>query len=205
MRASSSLSQIDYFDAELFGYSPREARLMDPQQRLFLECAWEVFERAGYPPGGEGKSVGVFASSGLNRYLLRNLIDEIDPTDPAASYQILISSDKDFLPTRVAYKLNLQGPAIAVQTACSSSLVAVHLACQSLRQGECEMALVGGVSLQIPQKTGYLYQEGMIASGDGTVGPLMPKRRERWLEMGWGSCSSSRCNRQCVMVTRFER
>ncbi len=167
VRASSSLSQIEYFDAELFGYSPREARLMDPQQRLFLECAWEAFENAGYPPGGESQSVGVFASSGLNRYLLMNLKDEIDLADPAASYQIFISSDKDFLPTRVAYKLNLQGPAIAVQTACSSSLVAVHLACQSLQQGECEMALVGGVSLQIPQKTGYLYQEGMIASGDG--------------------------------------
>ena len=163
VKANAILSDIELFDANFFDFSPKEAELTDPQHRLFLECAWLALENAGYDPETYPGSIGVYAGVGMNTYLLNNLY----PIDSGSSYQVMIGNDKDFLSTRVSYKLNLTGPSVNVQTACSTSLVAVHLACQSLINGECNMALVGGVSIRVPQKAGYLYQEGMIMSPDG--------------------------------------
>lgn len=167
VRKCATPQAIDLFDASFFNYHPNEAAILDPQQRMFLECAWETVEKAGYNTNTYPGLIGIFAGSGLNRYLLNNVLPGVDLQQSARAFDIFISSDKDFLPTRVAYKLNLKGPAINVQTACSTSLVAIHMACRSLLQGECDMALAGGVSLKALQKEGYLYQEGMILSPDG--------------------------------------
>ncbi len=154
------------FDAPFFGYSPREAELIDPQQRLFLECCWEALEGAGYEPARFPGDVGVFAGAGMNTYIL-NLLADIDALDALGNFNLMIGNDKDFLAPRVSYKLGLKGPSISVQTACSTSLVAVHLACQSLLSGECDAALAGGVSVRFPQEVGYRWQEGMVLSRDG--------------------------------------
>lgn len=164
VRAHGVLQGADLFDAAFFKFPPREAEITDPQQRVFLECAWEALEDAGYAVEEQRNVVGVFAGSSLNAYLLRNL-SAIKGT--LNGHQLVLASDKDFLATRVAYKLNLQGPALTIQTACSTSLVAVHMACQSLLSGECDIALAGGVSLSVPLQNGYLYQEGGIQSPDG--------------------------------------
>ncbi|MDZ8189312.1 MAG: beta-ketoacyl synthase N-terminal-like domain-containing protein [Nostoc sp. ChiSLP02] len=167
VKASAVLSDIELFDANFFAYSAKEAELIDPQQRLFLELAWEATEKAGYDPQIYNGLIGVYGGLGMNRYFLNNLYPHHQLLETVDPLQLVFSNDKDFLPTRVAYKLDLTGPAINVQTACSTSLVAVHLACQSLLNGECDMALAGGVTLSVPQKIGYLYQEGMILSPDG--------------------------------------
>ncbi|AOY83393.1 type I polyketide synthase [Moorena producens JHB] len=167
VKASAVISDIDMFDANFFSYSPKEAQEIDPQQRLFLECAWETIERGGYNPNTYEGLIGVYAGVGINEYLLRNLYPNQDPDDFRKYYQLMISSEKDYLATRVAYKLNLKGPAVNVQTACSTSLVAVHMACQSLLNGECDLALAGGASIHLSPKSGYMYQEGMILSPDG--------------------------------------
>ena len=167
VKSSAVLSDIELFDANFFGYSAKEAELIDPQQRLFLELAWEATEKAGYDPQTYSGLIGVYGGVGMSRYLLNNLIPHNQLSETIDPMQLGISNDKDFLPTRVAYKLNLTGPAVNVQTACSTSLVAVHVACQGLLNGECDVALAGGVTLGIPQKIGYLYQEGMILSPDG--------------------------------------
>src|SRR6266516_460986 len=166
VKAGAILNDVELFDAAFFGYNPREAEVMDPQQRLFLECAWEALESAGYDSETYEGLIGVYAGAGMNTYLF-NLYANSAIRESVAGFQAMISNDKDFLSTRVSYKLNLEGPSIVVQTACSTSLVAVHLACQSLLSGECDMALAGGVSIQIPQKAGHLYQEGWIFSPDG--------------------------------------
>jgi phthiocerol/phenolphthiocerol synthesis type-I polyketide synthase E len=162
--AAPILDDPSLFDAAFFGYSPREARFIDPQQRLFLECAWEAVEHAGYDPERYDGPIGVYGGAAINTYLLFSgllprFVDEYLLT--------LSASDKDFLATRVAYKLNLTGPAVTVQSACSTSLVAVHLAARSLLDGECEMALAGGVSVRVPQRAGHLYEEGSIFTPDG--------------------------------------
>lgn len=167
VKSSAVLSDIELFDANFFGYSAKEAELIDPQQRLFLELAWQAIEKAGYDPQTYSGLIGVYGGVGMSRYLLNNLIPHHQLSETIDPLQLAISNDKDFLPTRVAYKLNLTGPAVNVQTACSTSLVAVHVACQGLLNGECDVALAGGVTLGIPQKIGYLYQEGMILSPDG--------------------------------------
>jgi acyl transferase domain-containing protein len=167
VKASGILADPDMFDAAFFGYNPREAQIIDPQQRVFLECAWEALETAGYDSGNFEGSIGAFAGSGMNTYLLSNILGNNSVIDAVGSYQTLLSSDKDFLTTRVSYKLNLKGPSIAIQTACSTSLVAVVSAYHALLTYQCDMALAGGVSISFPQKTGYLYQEGMIVSPDG--------------------------------------
>ncbi|MEH1914628.1 type I polyketide synthase [Nostoc sp.] len=167
IKANAVLSDIELFDANFFAYSAKEAELIDPQQRLFLELAWEATEKAGYDPHTYNGLIGVYAGVGMNRYLVNNLYPHHQLLETVNPLQLIISNDKDFLPTRVAYKLNLTGTAVNVQTACSTSLVAVHLACQSLLNCECDMALAGGVTLSIPQKIGYLHQEGMILSPDG--------------------------------------
>ncbi|WP_044362956.1 type I polyketide synthase [Streptomyces natalensis] len=173
--AGAVLPDIDRFDAAFFGLSPKEADLLDPQQRVFLECAWEALENAGYAPGGTGASdVGVFAGAGLSTYLLNNLAPHFGYGHGKAltesdleQFQLKLGNDGNYLATRVSHALNLRGPGITVQSACSTSLVAVHLACRSLIDGESGMALAGGVHIVVPQEAGYLHEEGMILSRDG--------------------------------------
>ena len=173
--ATYSLGDIDKFDAAFFGYAGSEAEKIDPQQRTFLECAWESLEDAGYTPlpggGLEGKSVGVFAGSRISAYL-EHACRGLKAGNGAEAFQCLVGNDKDYLCSRVSYKLNLNGPSLCVQTACSSSLSAVHVACENLRGGACDMALAGGVAIDVPQEKGYLFQEGMIFSRDGYCRPF---------------------------------
>ena len=159
---------MEMFDAPFFGYTPREAEIMDPQKRVFLECAWQALENAGHASETRDSQIAVFAGEGANTYLFNNLLPNRQLIEESlGSFQSMLFNEKDHLSTLVAYKLNLKGPALTIQTACSTSLVAVHLACQSLLSGDCNMALAGGVSLSFPQKSGYLYQEGGISSPDG--------------------------------------
>jgi acyl transferase domain-containing protein len=166
VKANTVLEDVDLFDAAFFGYNPREAEVIDPQQRVFLETAWEALEDAGYDTDQYSGPIGIFAGVGMNSYLFQ-LYANRDVVAAVGYYQAMISNDKDYLATRVAYKLNLKGPAVVVQTACSTSLVAVQFACQSLLNYQCDVALAGGVSVNLPQRRGYLYQEGMILSPDG--------------------------------------
>ncbi|GGP97639.1 hypothetical protein GCM10010249_15190 [Streptomyces roseolilacinus] len=163
----ADLADADLFDAGFFGVTQRDARLMDPQHRVFLTCAWQALEDAGLAPHHTSGPVGVFASTSLSTYLLANVLRSAEYADAALSYPVMLGNDKDFLATRVSYKLDLRGPSMTVQTACSSSLTAVHLACQALARGEMRAALVGGVSITFPQTSGYEYQEGGILSRDG--------------------------------------
>jgi acyl transferase domain-containing protein/acyl carrier protein len=164
-----SIDEADCMDAPFFGLSRREAEILDPQQRVFLECAWEAMENAGYT--GDGERVGVFAGVGPNTHMLQ-LLANPQVLASVGGYQAMLGNEKDYLATRVAYKMNLCGPAVTVQTACSTSLATVHLACQSILCGECEMALAGGVSIVFPQGAGYLYMPGMILSPDGFCRPF---------------------------------
>ena len=164
VKAGAVLEDVELFDADFFGFSPREAEILDPQQRLFLECAFEALETAGYNPQTYPGSIGVYGGVGINGYLF-NLYTNPTIRSSVSNYQLFLASDKDFLTTRVSYKLNLGGPSVDVQTACSTSLVAVHIASQSLLNGECDIALAGGVA--ISKQVGYLYQEGGIYSPDG--------------------------------------
>ena len=162
------LQDLDLFDASFFGFSPRDAAIMDPQHRLFLECAWEALENSGHTPANFPGSIGVYAGSGMNSYMIHNLLTNRALMESAGLFLIRqTGNDKDVLATRVSYELNLRGPSINVQTACSTSLVAVHLACQSLLNQECDLALAGGVTIEFPHGRGYLYREGEILSRDG--------------------------------------
>src|SRR5262249_11985616 len=159
------LEGIDQFDAPFFKMSPREAQLTDPQHRLFLQCAWTALEDAGYGDVDHlDAQVGVYAGSWLSSYGARA---SAAAGSPAGEFQALVGNGPDYLPTRVSYKLNLTGESVAIQTACSTSLVAVHLACRSLIDGRNDLALAGGVSVDARQRTGYVFQEGMIFSPDG--------------------------------------
>jgi acyl transferase domain-containing protein/acyl carrier protein len=162
VKANAVLSDVELFDAEFFGFSPKEAEILDPQHRLFLESAWEAIENAGYDPELYEGAIAVYAGAETNTYLLNN----IHPRFGLSDLQTLLGNDKDYLSSRVSYKLNLKGPSVSVQTACSTSLVAIHMAIMSLLNGECDMALAGGVAVRIPHNVGYLSQEG-IASPDG--------------------------------------
>ncbi len=177
VKRGSLLDGADQFDAGFFGFNPREAEVIDPQQRVFLECAWEALEDAGYAGDTPLESTGVFAGSSLNTYLISHLLTNPAVNATVDGYPMMIASDKDFLATRVAYKLNLRGPAMTIQTACSTSLVAVNVACQQLLQGCCSMAMAGGVSIGFPEKSGYLYTEGMILSPDGHCRPFDARGR----------------------------
>ncbi|WAZ26180.1 SDR family NAD(P)-dependent oxidoreductase [Streptomyces cinnabarinus] len=167
IRAKGFLADADLFDEGFFGYSPREAEVMDPQHRVFLECAWQALESAGIDPQRFEGRIGVFAGAGFNSYLVLNLMNNRPVLDSAGMYQVLLGGDKDFLATRTSYKLGLKGPGVTVQTACSTSLTAVHLACQSLLNGECDIALAGGVAVSAPLRGGYQYETGGILSSDG--------------------------------------
>lgn len=175
VNARGVLENVDLFDADFFGIYPREAELIDPQHRLFLECAWEAVESAGYDPEVYDGLVGVYAGLTINSYLLANLIKdrrfaaEFASQYQVGAYHVMLGNDKDFMPMRVAYKLNLRGPAYAVQSACSTSLVAVCHAAQSLLNYQCDMALAGGVSITFPQKRNYQYQDEAMVSGDGHI------------------------------------
>jgi amino acid adenylation domain-containing protein len=166
VRAAPILDGVELFDADFFGFSPRDAETTDPQHRLLLECAWEALESAGYDPERFKGLIGIYAGAVFSEYLL-GLSTRPEVLRSVDSLRILFGNEKDYLATRIAYKLNLEGPALTVQTACSTSLVAVHLACQSLLSGDCDIALAGGVALKLPQHSGYLYQEGEVFSPDG--------------------------------------
>ncbi len=166
VKASGTLNDIELFDAAFFGYSPREAELIDPQQRIFLECAHSALETAGYHPQSYNHPIGVYTTLSGNDYLLHNLYPNSQLIEAVGADAILMANG-NYLSTVISYKLQLTGASITVQTACSSSLVAIHLACQGLLSGDCEMALAGGVTIRLPQQTGYLYQPGGILSSDG--------------------------------------
>lgn len=176
--ARPQLPDIDMFDAEFFGMFPREAAVTDPQHRIFLEVCWEALERAGYDPHRYPGLIGVFAGASMPTYLINNVLGERAKAEEFTSnYQIgcfqqIVGSVTDVLATRIAYKFNLRGPAIAIQSACSTSLLAVSQACQNLLTYSCDMALAGGVSITIPQRRGYIYQEGGMASPDGVCRPF---------------------------------
>jgi phthiocerol/phenolphthiocerol synthesis type-I polyketide synthase E len=167
VKAAACFDGYDLFDASFFGFSPKEAEITDPQHRVFLECAWEAFEMAGYSPSNCTRPVAVYGGATINTYLLYNLLPNTELVRSLEPVQINIGNGGDFLTTRVSYKLNLKGPSHLVQSACSTSLTAVHLACQSLLNEECDMALAGGVSLNVSQRGGYRFSAGGIASPDG--------------------------------------
>jgi acyl transferase domain-containing protein/acyl carrier protein len=163
VKAQGVLEGSELFDEALFGISPREAGIMDPQHRLLLECAWEALEDGGYDPRRVSVTTGMFAGGYRNDYLLQVPCSD----DPAAAFLRNVANECDYLATRISYTLNLTGPSVSVQTACSTSLVAVHLACQSLITGACDMALAGGVTVRAGQRPGYFFREGGILSSDG--------------------------------------
>ena len=166
VRARGILDDIELFDAGFFGINPKEAEVLDPQQRVFLETAWEALEDAGYDPQNFTGPIGMFAGASNNCYYLQNLLNRKDVTH-LLGMLTMMGNEKDYLTTRVAYKLDLKGPALNIQTACSTSLVAVCSAVQSLLSYQCDMALAGGVSIMLPQRRGYLWHEDSIASPDG--------------------------------------
>jgi acyl transferase domain-containing protein len=170
VKAKGVLSDVALFDAAQFGLNPREAALLDPQHRLFLECAQAALAHAGGLPV-EG-DVGVFAGAATSLYLLNNLLGNPDVMQTSSGFDVMLGNSGDALPTRTSYALNLKGPSVCVQTACSTSLVAVHLAVQALINGECAVAMAGGVSIDLPQVRGYWAQEGMILSPDGHCRPF---------------------------------
>ncbi len=178
VRRAALMSGIEDFDADFFGLTPQAARTMDPQHRLFLQCAWHALEDAGYEPRHIDGSVGVYATSTTSGYLLHNLMSHHDPNaiiGEGVTFDMVnlsLQNDKDYLATRVAHQFNLRGPALSVQTACSSSLVAVHLACQSILNGECDVALAGGASLRIPHHVGYWHASGSMVSATGHCRPF---------------------------------
>ncbi len=167
VKARGVLDGIDRFDAAFFGLTPREAEVMDPQHRLLLECAWEALEDAAYDPDRYPGRIAVYAGSGTSHYLLSNLLPNADLMARLGMMQVMLLNDRDFLATRLSYKLNLRGPSVLVQTACSTGLVAVHMACQGLLAGEADLALAASVSIALPMVDGYLYQEGDVSSPDG--------------------------------------
>jgi phthiocerol/phenolphthiocerol synthesis type-I polyketide synthase E len=167
VRASACLRDVERFDAAFFGYAPREAEALDPAHRLFLECAWEALETAGIDPARPGGAVGVYAGVGESHYFNHALRDNAGMLAAIGEGGASLASSKDFFATRVAYKLDLRGPALSVQTGCSAGLVSVHLAVQALLARECDVALAGGATVQVPQQAGYLYAPGGIMSPDG--------------------------------------
>jgi len=168
VRTGPVFPNIAGFDAGFFGFSARDAAIMDPQHRHFLEVSWEALEDAGYDPARFDGNIGVFGGSGHNAYMPYNLLSNPELVASVGFFLLRhTGNDKDFLTTRVSYCFDLRGPSLAVQTACSTSLVAIHLACQSLLSGECDMALAGGVTIELPHGRGYKYEEGEILSPDG--------------------------------------
>jgi acyl transferase domain-containing protein/acyl carrier protein len=176
VRAAHALEDFDRFDAPFFNVSPREAEILDPEHRLFLECAWEALEDAGYDPATYPGLIGVFGGAGgYSRFFMGTLPTFSQLVSSIGKLPVAIAGHANYLATRVSYKLNLKGPSLTVQTACSTSLVATHVACQNLLTYQCDMALAGGVSITAGQRYGYLYQEGSIESPDGHCRPFDAK------------------------------
>ena len=178
VKARPVLANVDQFDAEFFGMNDREAALTDPQHRVFLECAWEALEDAGYDPAAYPGAIGVFAGCSMNTYFLNNVcrdrkvIEDFTDTFQVGDYPVLMGAGREFLATRVSYKLDLRGPSLTIQTACSTSLVAIAQACQSLLLYQSDMALAGGASISFPQRRGFMHQEGGMVSADGHCRPF---------------------------------
>jgi amino acid adenylation domain-containing protein len=167
VRARGVIADADLFDASFFGIAPKEAALMDPQQRVLFEVAWEALESAGYVPEKVNGTVGVFAGKYNDSYYSENVITRPDLIDELGAFQVMIANEKDYVATRIAHRLDLKGPALSIHTACSTSLVATVQALQSLELGQCDLALAGGASITVPINSGYLYQEGSMLSADG--------------------------------------
>lgn len=172
IKSASILDNIKFFDAEFFGITPREAELTDPQQRILMEVIWEALEDSGYNPYNYQNKIALFAGGGINTYLYSNLIQNKSVVPNISDLNVYITNHVDSLATRIAYKLDLKGPAITVQSACSTSLVATHLACQSLLTGDAEIALSAAVKITVPHYTGYHFQEDGIKSKDGHCRPF---------------------------------
>ena len=178
VKARPILENPELFDAAFFGMHAKEADLTDPQQRVFLECSWEALEDAGYDPAAYGGAIGVFAGCSPSTYFLNNVcgdrrtIEEYTSSYQVGCYPMLLGASRDFLATRVSYKLDLKGASLTLQAGCSTSLLAVAKACQSLLLYETDMALAGGVSITFPQKRGYQHLDGGMVSADGTCRPF---------------------------------
>ncbi|NDA15300.1 MAG: polyketide synthase, partial [Gammaproteobacteria bacterium] len=170
--AFGALPGADKFDAEFFGFTPREAEVLDPQHRIFLETAWRALEDSGVDPDRFPGRIGVFGGVGLNSYLIRNLLSRPELVEAVGPWSVSLGNDKDFVPSRVAYKLDLQGPAVSINTACSTSLVATIFGVQSLLSYQSDLALCGGCSIHLPQDEGYLFHAGGILSPDGRCKPF---------------------------------
>ncbi|GAB3804013.1 hypothetical protein GCM10028819_34840 [Spirosoma humi] len=167
VKARGIIDGAEQFDAQFFGLTPITAQLMDPQQRVFLEIAWEALEQTGYLPQQYAGRVGVFAGSGNNTYYLNNILGHKELIGQVGAFQVMTLNEKDYIASRTAYQLNLKGPAVSVYSACSTSLLAITQAVQSIRNGQCDVALAGGASITTPIKSGHLYQEGVMLSRDG--------------------------------------
>ena len=171
VKAKGFLANTEYFDADFFDYSPQEASIMDPQIRIIHECIWHLLETAGYNPYLYKGRIGLFAGSSSNISWMNQFANQ--QQDFIDAFEAMTFNEKDFLTTRISYKLNLKGPSLNIQTACSTSLVAIHQAVQSLIKGESDMAIAGGVSVSFPAKEGYLWHEGMIFSQDGSLSSFL--------------------------------
>jgi amino acid adenylation domain-containing protein len=172
VKARGLIDGADEFDAEFFGFNPRSAELMDPQHRVFLEIAWEVLEISGHLPQKYNGAVGVFAGSGYNTYHTNNVLARPDLVERAGQFNVRLLNEKDYIATRTAYQLNLHGPAVAVYSACSTSLLAIAQAVSSIRDGQCDVAIAGAVSITSPLKSGHFFEEGSIMSSDGHCRPF---------------------------------
>lgn len=170
--AHGVILHADLFDTAYFEFIPAEAQFTDPQHRILLTTGHAALENAGYDPPRFDGLISVYAGAAINTYLQQQVLPSVDQTTTSNQFAVMVGNDKDYLATRLSYKLDLKGPAYTVQTACSTSLVAIHLACQGLIAGECDMALAGGVTIKWPQTKGYLYEEGTILSKDGHVRPF---------------------------------
>ncbi len=175
--ASAVLDDIAGFDAQFFRASAREALITDPQQRMFLECAYHALENAGYPREAAGRRIGVYASTGyhlyaMQTYLLNNALQDTEADNWLSRMETMIGNHADFTATRTAFRLGLTGPAVNIQTACSSSLVALQLAARSVLAGDCDIALAGATALHVPMVLGYHYVKGSILSKSGRLRPF---------------------------------
>jgi acyl transferase domain-containing protein len=191
VKARGIVENAEGFDAAFFGISPKVAELMDPQHRVFLELAWEALETSGHLPAKYSGSVGVFAGTGNNTYYTNNVISNTEKIENVGSFLVSTINEKDYIATRTAYELNLNGPAVSVHAACSTSLLAIVQAADSIRNGQCNVALAGGASINSPIKSGHLYQQGTMLSADGHCRSLMQNRRysvQRWR----GCCSTKK-------------
>lgn len=170
--AKGIMENAEMFDANFFGISPREAELMDPQHRVLMECAWSAMEDAGYVPEQYPGRIAIFTSAGMNTYLPFNLMSNPELLEQVGGFELSIYNDKDFVPTRIAYSMNIKGPAIDIGTACSSSLVSTHLACQQLLTYQADMTIVGGITIHLPQKMGHVHEPGAAYSPDNHCRPF---------------------------------